>query len=114
MLVIQAKISASRHHQGLRWQGILTVILTGTVLVISFGPLTLIAIIPTEYTSTAAIRTAVFLTNLHVPANFFIYALTVQSFREFLKLRISVLSSQLCRKLKLDNGSAEGNDDRKD
>ena len=90
MLVVEARKAASKHQRAVRWQGILTVVVTGAVFVISFGPIVWMGVTPAVHYNTNTIRAANFLTNLNVMANFFIYALTVQSFREFLKQKSMV------------------------
>ena len=95
LLVVEARRAASKHQRVVRWQGILAVVLTGTVFVISFGPLVWVGVTPDVHYSTNTIRAANFLTNLNVVANFFIYALTVQSFREFLKEKV-MISCHVC------------------
>ena len=91
LLVVEARRAASKHQRVVRWQGILAVVLTGTVFVISFGPLVWVGVTPDVHYNTNTIRAANFLTNLNVVANFFIYALTVQSFREFLKEKVMII-----------------------
>ena len=96
MLVVEAKRAASKHQRVVRWQGILAVVLTGTIFVISFGPLIWLGVTSDVHYNTDSLRAANFLTNLNVFANFFIYALTVQSFREFLKEKV-VIICHVCR-----------------
>ena len=96
MLVVEAKRAASKHQRVVRWQGILAVLLTGTIFVISFGPLIWLGVTPDVHYDTDSLRAANFLSNLNVVANFFIYALTVQSFRELLKEKLTIFC-HVCR-----------------
>jgi hypothetical protein len=79
-----------------RWEGISTIVLTVVVLLVSFLPDTVIVVstyFGVKY-RTAALRTDR-LTYLNIMGNFFIYSLTVPSFREFLKLKMSAILSSL-------------------
>ena len=85
LLVVEAKRVAARANRAVRWPGILTVVLTGAVVVISFGPIAVFWLTDEKNYSAGTVRSAATLFNLNVMANFFIYAMTVQSFREFLR-----------------------------
>ena len=93
LLVLEAKRTASRNNRAVRWEGILTVILTGAVVVVSFGPFALIWTLSNLgiRISVPSVRAATVLYNLNIVANFFIYAMTVQSFRKFLKKKFSAI-----------------------
>ena len=97
LLVEEAKRVASKNNRAVRWEGILTVILTGAVVVISFGPIALLWLAPSINFSPTILRTFGVLFNLNVMTNFFIYAMTVQSFREFLKEKTGLILNKLCR-----------------
>ena len=97
LLVVEAKRAASRNNRAVRWEGILTVILTGAVVVISFGPIAFLWLAPSINYSPPILRTFGVLFNLNVMTNFFIYAMTVQSFREFLKEKTELILNKLCR-----------------
>ena len=96
LLVVEAKRAASRNNRSVRWEGILTVILTGAVVVVSFVPIAVFWLTPKIYYSASITRSAGILFNLNVMANFFIYAMTVQSFREFLKEKIINFLDTFC------------------
>ena len=97
LLVIEAKRAASRNNRAVRWEGILTVILTGAVVVVSFGLILVFWFTPKIHYSVAITRSAGILFNLNVMANFFIYAMTVQSFREFLKEKLREIFGRFYR-----------------
>ena len=93
ILLVVAKKAAARHGNRLRWEGISTVLLTVGVLLLSQIPYIFQSyfnlILPNK-------MMVVFLSlsYLNIMANFFIYALTLRSFRTFLKLKIiQILSS---------------------
>jgi hypothetical protein len=80
-----------------RWKGINIVVLTVVVYLASYLPYTLIlvsSIFGVKYSSTLW-RAVIRLAYLNIMANFFIYSLTVPSFREFLKLKMSAILSRL-------------------
>ena len=96
LLVVEAKRAASRNNRSVRWEGILTVILTGAVVVVSFGPIAVFWLIPTIDYSPPRLHIVGVLFNLNVMSNFFIYSMTVQSFRKFLKDKTGLILSKLC------------------
>ena len=69
-----------------RWHGIVTVTLTAAVFIISSAPLAMNNLLRNE--KTALSRFIEFITGLNIISNFYIYCLTVPSFREFIKLSI--------------------------
>ena len=94
---------ARQARQGLRWQGVLTVVLTATFYVISFlpravyhmaeplvrkGPLTPYHFMVTYY------RLGLVLLSFNNVSNLFIYCLAVASFRDFLRNRFQRLICQ--------------------
>ena len=76
----------------LRWQGILTVTLTASAFCVSYLPY---AITTVYKKSTIFIRIAWYLPLINIMSNFYIYLLTVHSFRKFLLLKLKVLASCL-------------------
>ena len=87
-LLLEARKTAKRHGQRLRWKGLLTVPLIVLVYVSStafwlFAEVTKHVI----HFSPAVWRSISFLMNLNIMANFFIYSLTVTSFRKFLVIK---------------------------
>ena len=96
LLLKEARRVVTDTRESLRWQGIMTVVLTATVNTISFLPMTVYFVIVAEpfigkdpsvpgpfykefYRFSGAVG------YLSVLANFFVYSLTVTSFRNFLK-----------------------------
>jgi len=95
LLLIVASRAASRHGETLRWEGVTTVLLTVGVFFISFLPYGVWIVTASQgikYSNTSLL-VITHLTNLNVMANFFVYSLTVRSFRHFLKVKISELLS---------------------
>ena len=90
LLVIAKKI-ASRSREGLKWQGIITTVLTATVFCLSWLPRIVIrAMLGTGSKSNVDLvtilkfaRTAQSFIYLNTMCNFYIYCLTVTSFRNF-------------------------------
>ena len=96
-LVIIAKKVARRGRESLKWQGILTTVLTATVYCISvlpaivYGILESIIIVDDQSTSffhTSYLRIAYSFLYLNTISNFYIYSLSVKSFRDFIRSRI--------------------------
>lgn len=101
-LLYQAKQAvASKDNQGknsgkgkLKWQGIMTVVLTASAYIVSYLPVTVYFIaanfVKMNFEDLGWFhldyhRVAVSLTHTNIMANFFVYSLTVESFRIFLK-----------------------------
>ena len=98
LLLVVAKRAASRHREALRWQGVTTVLLTVTVLLVSNFPISVVVVtqIIAHYSYSGTVtRAARYLTHLNIMSNFFVYSLTVKSFRDFLKEKIYLLLSSL-------------------
>ena len=101
MLLVEAKkiVSKGRNERGgyLRWQGIMTSIMTSSVYIMSYLPITVYFTAAPFVSHTSpgwAVfhiqfhRVAVSLTHTNIMANFFIYSLTVTSFRNFVRQRM--------------------------
>ena len=95
LLLGVAKRAAARHGDRMKWEGVITVLLTVAVLLVSYLPSVLAGQLirrlklrpgPTTF------RAIVFLQYLNITANFFVYALTVKSFNKFLRRRLSQAS----------------------
>ena len=108
----RARVVACRSGGSLRWQGILTVLLTGTLYCVSYLPFTVYNILepfvlknPPDKSFITFRRISDYLTLLNIMSNFFIYSLTVPSFRKFLWSKIikfswkSMLSNKICDNL---------------
>ena len=93
LLLLVAWRSAARHREAVRWQGIRTVLLTVGVFYVSLLPWNVVyaTFLMKLVQNLTAIRATFFLTNFNINANFLIYALTVKSFRKFLKNRFKIM-----------------------
>ena len=91
VLLVTARRSAVRRGECLRWRGVLTVVMTTAIYLVSFMPYfvvrTTTVLLSVQY-KIALRRTVRFLLYLNIIANFFVYTLTVKSFRDFLRRRI--------------------------
>ena len=89
-LLVVAKNAADRFRNSLRWEGVTTVLATVAVyLLTTLPPLAeAIAVLAKYKFSMSASHAAYQLMRVAVMTNFFIYCLTVSSFREFLKSSI--------------------------
>ena len=96
LILKDARKFARRTHESLRWQGSVAVVLTATIYTVSFLPITVYFIaaplVETDLLGAGPfgkefyrICEAVLTTN--VLANFFVYSLTVSSFRDFLMMK---------------------------
>ena len=97
LLLREARRVVGRREENLRWQGIMTVLLTAAVYTLSFLPFTLYCLIEPSVPKDPDkpgpfyiyyFRISGALVCVNVLANFFVYSLTVASFRTFLKKRI--------------------------
>ena len=80
-----------RQHTRLRWQGVVTVVMTTAVFIVSWCPNLVVGVTSLTlklHYNTSTWRTTQFLLNLNIMANFFIYCLTVPSFRECLRHKL--------------------------
>ena len=101
MLLYLAKKVADRRTGGLQWQGVRTVLLTVAAYAIATVPLAVYLI---EFTETQPHTTAnkfhrfvMFIFYLNIVSNFYIYTISLTSFREFLKSRIRVVADYIVR-----------------
>jgi hypothetical protein len=101
LLLVEARKSATAARRPLRWPGTMTVILTATVYSFSILPISLYQIVEaalgdgyadTSLFSTYFLRLSISFVNLNVVANFFIYYMTVSSFRIFLNERLGLIT----------------------
>ena len=92
-ILVVAKKASSQHGRTLRWEGVITVLLTVGILLLStlpFGVAFLTSLLGVKHG--AGVRRSVLLVQyLNTMANFFVYSITVKSFRKFLKLYVSKL-----------------------
>ena len=91
LILVRARISAGRHAESLRWEGITTVLATVVVFYIPFLPMYFAFSIQNVYQkhvfSETYIRISSSFSIVNIPANFFIYCCTVSSFRSFLSTK---------------------------
>jgi hypothetical protein len=105
-LLMIARRTALQQNGSLRWQGVLPVTLTAVVYVTSSFPLAWVIvtkrIVPYSELTWAIVSS---LQNINIMANFFIYSLTIRSFRDFLKTTIRSTVSKVipCRRLRRVN-----------
>ena len=99
ILLVKAQKFVSKSRKSLRWQGILTVLLTAIVFTMAFLPYSIYCILekfvgvtPTsiKFFFTLYYRISVACMALSALSNFFIYSLTVRSFRAFLRARLHI------------------------
>ena len=96
-LLFEARQVSRRSRGSLRWQGIVTVALTGTVFSVSMLPYCIYIMTFSIFSLSYIFRYLQFLAYLNTASNFFIYCLTMKSFREFLMSKISLIKSKfLC------------------
>lgn len=97
ILLVKAQKFVSKSRKSLRWQGILTVLLTAIVFTMAFLPYSIYCILeksvgvtPTsiKFFFSLYYRISVACMALSALSNFFIYSLTVRSFRAFLRARL--------------------------
>ena len=114
LILREARKVVRRTQENLRWQGITTVVLTATVYVIAFLPYTIYfmaepfvkkdpdepGMFPVQY-----YRFAYGINRISTLSNFFIYSLTVTSFRSFLVTKFYKIVS-VCRKSTFSEGNA--------
>ena len=100
--LLKSRKAAKQSGGDKRWQGMATVVATATVYIISIIPdvvvLTILrfSIVEVSVENGALLeRLTETLTTLNIMCNFFIYSLTVPSFRNFLKSNISSISARL-------------------
>ncbi|KAL5269557.1 hypothetical protein ACHWQZ_G003154 [Mnemiopsis leidyi] len=90
LLLIVAKRVAAERGDMLRWEGVTTVLMTVVVFFISTLPMTVVLatnhVGAIKYSYTVR-RIVVAIQYINIMANFFIYSLTLKSFRKFLRER---------------------------
>ena len=98
-LLVVARKAADRLRDSLRWEGVTTVLVTVAVYLLSTIPplAEAIAVLAKYKINMSASHAAYQLMRVAVMTNFFIYCLTVSSFREFLKSRILPLLLEVGR-----------------
>ena len=97
VLMVTARRIADRTPGGLKWQGVLTVLLTVAVHTAATLPMEIFLFVPPFVGHIPLGRAAWQIAALDLVGNFYIYSLTLSSFREFLKSRMKVISAPLMR-----------------
>ena len=95
VLVVLAKRVADRGPGGLQWQGVLTVLLTVMVHTLINLPLSIFYLIQHYCNTFYLYRYGWYIAILGVVVNFYIFTLTLTSFREFLKSGMRMLAAPL-------------------
>ena len=97
-LIMEARKVAKRWRDSIRWQGLMTVILTAGVYCISVLPIQFYHLVghfvqhdPQGMFHVYFYRFSIAVVGTNVMSNFYIYSLTVSSFRSFLLSRITAL-----------------------
>ena len=97
--LLYARKVANRTRGRVRWQGIATVLLTAAVYCVSFIPkaihMSIRMYVKNEWYHVIVPRVTETLTYFNVFSNFFVYSLTVPSFRLFLKTRMEQATSTI-------------------
>ena len=113
LILKEARKVLKRTQESLRWQGITTVISTATIYIIAFLPATVYFVAERFVEKdpdrpglfhVEFLRVAVGFLQLNILSNFFIYSLTVNSFREFLVTKFYQIVP-VCWKNSASNGN---------
>ena len=112
-LLIEARKIVSRSRECLKWPGIVTTVLTATVFSLSSLPYTayivgesIVSVDDKSKSSfyTTFFRVALSLTYLNIISNFYIYSLTLTSFRAFIRSKMQ-LSCQCITNMETSHGN---------
>ena len=96
IFIYKSRNISSRCRGRRRWQGIVTVVVTATVYCISVVPSSIVTLVSmSDSQKLHFIRVAEFLIALNVMANFYIYSLTIPSFRNFLQAKALEVSGSI-------------------
>ena len=108
-LLIIAKKFASQRRNTVKWQGIITIILVAVIYCLSLLPYAIYSFVgprvadKTSFFHKEYLRISLSCLYFNTMSNFYVYSLTVASFRHFLLSRISV-----SKKLMSSNASSQG------
>jgi hypothetical protein len=111
-LLIIAKKVAHRGKERMKWQGIMTTVLTATVYCVSLMPYIVYrigeSVVKVEDMSKSFFYTHFFrivttFISLNTISNFYIYSLTVHSFRSFVLSRVKQPKKLICKKKTASN-----------
>ena len=110
-LLIVAKKAANDHRERLKWEGVTTVLFTVGVFYVSYLPFVAFNLVLDilDYNADPRIdRALLSLQYLNILANIFVYSLTIQSFRNFLKVKICQLFTLLMPSTQLRQRQPQG------
>ena len=105
----EARKVARRSTGSLRWQGVVTVMMTGSVYCVSSLPYAIYTMMehfvkdPSSPSFVKFERSSEWLTLLNVMSNFYIYSLTIPSFRRFLRTKVLFFKDKLVPSNKIQN-----------
>ena len=108
--LVAARKSAQRVRANVPWQGALTVVLTAVMCCLSTLPKIIYIILTTvdkKFGNIKIARTAQFLMVINIMSNFYIYTLTIRSFRKFLHSLVASFMSRI-RRANTDITTASG------
>ena len=97
MLLVLAKKIADRGTGGLQWQGVRTVLLTVVVYFIATVPFAVSLLDLPRNQPYHIVRFAVFIAYLNTISNFYIYTISLTSFRDFLRTRVKIVVTSIRR-----------------
>lgn len=95
LILVFARRAARRHREGLRWEGVLIVILTVASFFVSYLPWFVAK--SGRINNMVVYRVTYFITFVNTSANFFVYALSITSFRNFLRMKVFSLGGRFFR-----------------
>ena len=96
MYLIKSRRIAYRSRGQRRWQGFVTVVATVTVYCISVIPSSVVPYVAmSDSDKSHFVRIAEFLIALNIMSNFYIYSLTIPSFRKFIRSKSSEISGSV-------------------
>ena len=111
--LVKARKSAKRTKKSVPWQGALTVSLTAIVYCLSTMPATVYLVGGSFAAPESAFhnlyRYGIYIAMANITSNFFIYTLTITSFRRYLKKKIEEVSSSLTTASTFRSKSETGN-----
>ena len=99
-LLLIARKFAQKDRQSMKWQGIITTVLTSTVFCISFLPMFLFLVldpflkteVKVQKSNLFLLKVAISFLLLNTISNFYIYCMTVSSFRTFVLSRLQMFA----------------------
>ena len=95
LILVFARRAAVRHHEALRLEGVLIVILTVASFFVSYLPWFVAK--SGKINNMVVYRVTYFLTFVNTSVNFFVYALSITSFRKFLRRKVFSLGGRYFR-----------------